>query len=304
MDPAWLAAIVELVAGPSYCAGVAVEPGLVVTAYHCVASGMRPAVRTKDGRQAIGRVVGVDPANDLALVTVEGLDLPILPVREEPPVVGETVWALGHPFVTASTGRLEGLLAWSASRGVVSAANAWFVQTDAPVNPGNSGGPLLDAEGRILGIGSRKIPGDGVAFYSRASAIAPLRADRPRMSPLGGSWGLGVGIVQDTRTAPIAEAWVSFRERVVLRAQAGVALGDEPDAALIGTAALRQRLGRGTFSTTIEAGGGVRYDGDVAPVVTGRIGLRRIGFGAMVDPLTRDWAVVIDVEWPGTVAVF
>lgn len=304
IDAAWLDSVVELVSGPSFCAGVAVGPDEVATAYHCVASGLRVKVATHDGRTALGRTTAADPAHDLALVHVDGLDLPPRPLRDEAPVLGEPVWAVGHPFVTAATGALDGLLAWSVSRGVVSAQNEVFVQTDAPVNPGNSGGPLLDDAGAILGIGSRKIAGDGVAFYARTPALAELRASPVPLAVVGGSWGLGVGVLVDGAAAPYAQAWLTVRERLVLRAGAGALLVEAPTPELFGLATLRQRVGRGVYSMTLDAGGGVRFDGSVHPELTGRFAFRHVGFGILVEPASWRWCVSVDLEWPGTVGVF
>ena len=152
MDPAWLDAVVLLLDGPALCAGVVVNPtGVVATAYHCVAAGGHPVVEWRDGTRARGTVYARDPARDLALVRVERSGLVALEVREDDPVVGERVYGMGHPYGNATVGRLEGVLRWSVTEGIVSAVGPWVIQTDTALNPGNSGGPVVDAQGRVTG---------------------------------------------------------------------------------------------------------------------------------------------------------
>ena len=70
----WLDAVVLLVTGPAWCSGVLIDDqGTVATAYHCVASGMRPRVRTRDGEQFVGKSIAWAPADDLALLSVPDL---------------------------------------------------------------------------------------------------------------------------------------------------------------------------------------------------------------------------------------
>src|SRR5439155_16992393 len=86
-----------------------------------------------------------------------------LPFREAPPLLGERVIALGHPKETV----------WSFTTGVVSSLHSGMIQTDAAINQGNSGGPLIDSEGRVIGINTSKLVGDaqGIGF-ARPIALA------------------------------------------------------------------------------------------------------------------------------------
>ena len=147
----WLDSVVKITTGPSLCAGVMLErPGLVATAYHCVASGRRSRVERRNGDSAVGRILATDPDNDLALVEIDAFeDWQGLAIRSDSPSVGEQVWALGHPlgFNADMNPSLEGLLYFSVSSGIVSAVGPKLVQVDAPLNPGNSGGPILDDKG-------------------------------------------------------------------------------------------------------------------------------------------------------------
>ena len=192
----WQEAVVLLVTGPAWCSGVLIdERGTVATAYHCVVSGLRPRVETRSGDQFIGRSVAWSARDDLALVSVPELaGHPHLSLRSESPAQGIRVYGLGHPFAPAVVQKpaLEGLLQWSVTEGIVSASAERLIQTDAALNPGNSGGPVVDSDGRIVGITSHKLSGDNVAFLASAAALRELIED-PQKRALGGTWVVGLG---------------------------------------------------------------------------------------------------------------
>ncbi len=129
---------------------VAIAPGgYLVTALHVVQGAREIRVVPRKGPQLVAELLGGDPATDLALLKVEA-ELPVLEAAA-PPALGAEVCALGNPFGS-------GL---SISCGVVSARDRTgmgfnpiedFIQTDAAVNPGMSGGALVDAQGRLVGV--------------------------------------------------------------------------------------------------------------------------------------------------------
>jgi S1-C subfamily serine protease len=129
---------------------VAIRPGgLLVTAMHVIDRAIEITVRLPDGRELPARVIGSDPDTDLALLAVEA-DLPVLPVAPEP-ALGDPTCALGNQFglgISVSCGVVSGLH----RNGVGFNPIEDFVQTDAAINPGASGGALIDAQGRLLGI--------------------------------------------------------------------------------------------------------------------------------------------------------
>lgn len=304
MVNAWLDAVVLLRVGASVCSGVVLEPDHVIaTAYHCVATGLRPEVELRDGRIFEGRTIARDPARDLALIRVEEPLVPGLFLREGDPVVGERVYGLGHPFPTLAAGKLEGLLQWSATEGIVSGVGPWLIQTDAALNPGNSGGPLVDAEGRVVGIVSRKLDAEDLAFAGKSKDIEEMRKAPDMGSALGGTWGAILGVVQGSDTALGGEVFVVVRERVVTRAWIGYEFGRENIFGLA-TIAARQRIGRGTLSTAVDAGGGLWLADAATPVISGRIGILSVAFGALWAPGTGAWSGTVELEWPGVVGVF
>jgi serine protease Do len=127
--------------------------GYVVTNNHVVASGGDIIVRLSRGGEHAARVVGTDPATDLALLKIDASILPVLPLGDSDRLeVGEPVMAIGNPFgldQTVTTGIVS-----AKERFIGSGPYDEFVQTDASINPGNSGGPLIDSRGAVVGINS------------------------------------------------------------------------------------------------------------------------------------------------------
>jgi S1-C subfamily serine protease len=133
------------------------EVGHILTNNHVVDGADAIEVRFEDGTLVDAQLVGTDPTNDLAVVQVDpaGLDLTVAELGDSEALrVGDPVLAIGNPF------NLEGTL----TQGIVSGLERTFssggntrpirnmIQTDAPVNPGNSGGPLINCQGEVVGI--------------------------------------------------------------------------------------------------------------------------------------------------------
>ena len=159
--------------------------GHVVTNYHVIAGASAATVRLSDGRDVAASLVGVSPEHDLAVMRIEVSSAPAaLPIGASADVrVGQSAYAIGNPFG----------LDWTLTTGVVSALDRslpsgdrrslieHLIQTDAAINPGSSGGPLLDSAGRLIGVTT--------AIYS----------------PSGASAGVGFGVPVDTvaRVVPL-----------------------------------------------------------------------------------------------------
>ncbi len=148
--------------------GFIVTPdGFAVTNSHVVNSRSLLRAETEEGDLLDARVIGDDPATDLALLQLSSSDLPFTDVSEDPNArVGQLVIALGSPLGLQST----------VSSGIVSATGRSMrgqdgrlmeniVQHTAPINPGNSGGPLVDSKGKVVGVNTAIIPmAQGICF--------------------------------------------------------------------------------------------------------------------------------------------
>ena len=140
--------------------GFVVAPdGFVVTNHHVVESAEQVTVVFTDGHEAAGRVVGTDPSTDLALVRVlEGGLPPVLIGSSEQLRVGQLVIAIGNPLgfqSTVSTGVVSAL--GRNLRGRSGRLIENVIQTDVALNPGNSGGPLVDSRGAVVGVNTAMI---------------------------------------------------------------------------------------------------------------------------------------------------
>lgn len=145
--------------------GVIFDPsGLIVTNHHVIKGAKEIAVSLADGRSVPGRVLGSDPATDLAVVKIDEANLPTAVFGDsDKNMVGEPVVAIGNPLGLEFKG--------SVTAGIISALNRSLdvgertfrlIQTDAAINPGNSGGALANADGMVIGINSAKINANGV----------------------------------------------------------------------------------------------------------------------------------------------
>ena len=129
--------------------------GYIVTNNHVIDKADVISVKLNDGREFKGRVVGADPSTDLALVKIEGEDLPTIPVGDSDQLkIGEWVLAVGNPFNMTSTVTAGIVSAKARSLGVYNNGVESFIQTDAAINQGNSGGALVNARGELVGINS------------------------------------------------------------------------------------------------------------------------------------------------------
>lgn len=129
------------------------KDGYIVTNNHVIENADEISVKLNDNREFKGRVIGTDPSTDLALVKIEGNDFPTLPIGDSDALkVGEWVLAVGNPFNLTSTVTAGIVSAKARSLGVYSGGVESFIQTDAAINKGNSGGALVNAKGELIGI--------------------------------------------------------------------------------------------------------------------------------------------------------
>jgi serine peptidase DegS len=197
--------------------GVIVDTaGHIITNYHVVQGAAEIRVQLADGRIATPEIVGKDPDTDLAILRVPIKDPPVMPMgRSDELRAGDVVLAIGNPFGLSQT----------VTQGIVSATGRGrlgvtdfedFIQTDAAINFGNSGGALINTEGELIGINTavlaQNLGTDGISF------AIPVNMVRGVMDQI-----LAHGRVR--------RGWLGVTSQEVPRAQA-VALGIDPPAAL------------------------------------------------------------------------
>lgn len=211
------------------------EAGEILTNYHVIRGAEEIIVKLADRRQVRARVVGIDPASDLALLDIDADELPVATIGNAQALkVGEWVMAIGSPFG----------FDYSVTSGIVSAKNRRvgeevyvpFIQTDVAINPGNSGGPLFNLDGEVIGINSQIYSETGgfmgVSFAIPIDLAMDVAAQLKAEGRVSRGW-LGVDIQDVTRE--LAESFgMSRPEGALVRAilpdspaeRAGVKVGD------------------------------------------------------------------------------
>ena len=142
--------------------------GYILTNNHVVDGADEIRVATADSREFAAKLVGVDPATDIAVLKVVDGELPPATLADSTLIrVGDLAFAIGNPFGVGQTVTM-GIISATERTGFGITEYEDFIQTDAAVNPGNSGGPLIDAEGRVIGINtailSRSGGNQGIGF--------------------------------------------------------------------------------------------------------------------------------------------
>jgi serine protease Do len=147
---------------------VVTKDGYILTNNHVVDGADEVKVALQDGREYTAKVVGRDPKSDVAVIKIDGKDLPAVQMADSDKVeVGDVVLAVGNPFGIGQT-VTTGIVSATGRGGALGLDYEDFIQTDAAINPGNSGGALVDAEGRLIGINtailSRSGGNQGIGF--------------------------------------------------------------------------------------------------------------------------------------------
>jgi serine protease Do len=152
--------------------GFIISPdGLILTNAHVVANANEVTVKLTDKREFRARVLGVDRPTDIALLKIDARDLPVVKLGDASQArVGQWAVAIGAPFGFENTAT-AGIISAKA-RSLPDEGYVQFLQTDVPVNPGNSGGPLFDLDGRVIGINSQIYSGTG--GYEGVSFAIPI----------------------------------------------------------------------------------------------------------------------------------
>ena len=204
------------------------KQGHIVTNHHVIKGATLIEVQLSDGRRALAEVIGEDPTTDLALLKIQADNLtPIEWGPAEEPNVGSMVWAVGSPFG----------LQWSVTSGIISGKHRTsgitirnkqslesqpayqdFLQTDAVVNPGNSGGPLVDTQGRVIGINTAIAEETyrGVVFAIPSQVAQPIVARLKEEGEIHRGW-LGVELAEVAAAPVTSRASAAAKGAVVRR---------------------------------------------------------------------------------------
>ena len=153
--------------------------GYAVTNNHVVEKAESVTVTTDDGKTHKAKVIGTDPRTDLALIKVENGPFPYVKLSDKSPRIGDWVLAVGNPFGLGGT--VTAGIVSARGRDIGASAYDDFIQIDAPVNKGNSGGPTFDTDGNVIGVNT--------AIFS----------------PSGGSVGIAFAIPADTVSSVITQ---------------------------------------------------------------------------------------------------
>jgi serine protease Do len=153
--------------------------GYAVTNNHVVDKAESVTVTTDDGKTHKAKVIGTDPRTDLALIKVENGPFPYVKLSDKSPRIGDWVLAVGNPFGLGGT--VTAGIVSARGRDIGASAYDDFIQIDAPVNKGNSGGPTFDTDGNVIGVNT--------AIFS----------------PSGGSVGIAFAIPADTVSSVITQ---------------------------------------------------------------------------------------------------
>ena len=208
--------------------------GYAVTNNHVVQNAENVQVTTDEGKTYTAKVIGSDSRTDLALIKVEGDNFPFVKLADDSPRVGDWVLAVGNPFGLGGT--VTAGIVSARGRDIGAGPYDDFIQIDAPVNKGNSGGPTFDVDGNVIGVNTAIFSPSGgsvgIAFAIPADTVKSVIAQLRDKGSVTRGW---IGVQIQTVTPDIADslglkqatgALVSEPQKDSPAAKAGIASGD------------------------------------------------------------------------------
>ena len=207
--------------------------GGILTNNHVVEHAQRIRVKLQDGRQFAGKVVGVDPATDLAVVKIDAKGLaPVRFADSDAALVGQWLVAIGSPFGLDYT-VTAGVLSAKGRTGLGPNQIEDYLQTDASINPGNSGGPLVNLQGEVLGVNTMIIGhASGIGFAIPSNMARKIGLELLNKGDVSRAY---IGVTYQPLTPELASSFGAERARGALvnevvpdgpAAKAGLRSGD------------------------------------------------------------------------------
>ncbi|MCC6963947.1 MAG: Do family serine endopeptidase [candidate division Zixibacteria bacterium] len=190
------------------------EDGYILTNHHVIAGAKDISVTLADYREVKARLIGEDPATDLAVIKISGESYPHIDLGDSDSIkVGEWVVAIGNPFPSQGLDRTVtvGVVSAKGRRGLNFGEDSPefqdYIQTDAAINPGNSGGPLVDLGGYVIGINSAIATSTGqsagIGFAIPSNLVRSILPDLMKGAKIERGW---LGVVLSNLDPVMAEA--------------------------------------------------------------------------------------------------
>jgi len=208
--------------------------GYAVTNNHVVADAENVEVITDDGKTIKAKVIGTDPRTDLALIKLDGDSYPYVKLADNAPRIGDWVIAVGNPFGLGGT--VTAGIVSARGRDIGAGPYDDFIQIDAPVNKGNSGGPTFDVDGNVIGVNTAIFSPSGgsvgIAFAIPAETVRSVVSQLREFGAVTRGW---IGVKVQPVTADIADSLSLKQARGALvaepqadgpAAKAGIEAGD------------------------------------------------------------------------------
>jgi serine protease Do len=179
--------------------------GYAVTNNHVVEKATNVEISTDDGKTHSAKVIGTDPRTDLALIKVDGSNFPYVKLAEDAPRIGDWVLAVGNPFGLGGT--VTAGIVSARGRDIGAGPYDDFLQIDAPVNKGNSGGPTFNTEGSVIGVNTAIFSPSGgsvgIAFAIPAETVKSVVAQLKDKGSVTRGW---IGVQIQPVTPEIADS--------------------------------------------------------------------------------------------------
>lgn len=184
--------------------------GYILTNFHVIAKADQILIALQDGRLFTATLVGSDIVTDLAVLQIKGENLPVIPQNSlYQPQVGDIVLAIGNPYNLGQT-ITQGIISATGRNGMSSSGRQDFLQTDAAINKGNSGGALINSRGELVGINTSEFYSNNQDSSNGISFAVPYQLSQRIMKSLISNGRVirgSLGIVAETLDPLIARLW-------------------------------------------------------------------------------------------------